>query len=151
MKKVMTVGLIRKGGKILLDMKKKGFGSGRWNGFGGKVEKSETIAEGQIREFREECGIKVSELKQIGHIEYNFQNDSLICDVHFFDVLEYLGTPVETEEMRPKWFDISEIPYESMWPDDKIWMPLYLSDKKFEGKILFKDSDTIIENNVCEI
>jgi 8-oxo-dGTP diphosphatase/2-hydroxy-dATP diphosphatase len=30
-------------------MKKRGFGVGRWNGFGGKVEKQETILDGAKR------------------------------------------------------------------------------------------------------
>lgn len=30
-------------GKLLLGMKKRGFGSGKYNGFGGKVEKGETV------------------------------------------------------------------------------------------------------------
>jgi 8-oxo-dGTP diphosphatase / 2-hydroxy-dATP diphosphatase len=34
---------------VLLGLKKKGFGKGKWNGFGGKVEKNETILEAAIR------------------------------------------------------------------------------------------------------
>jgi 8-oxo-dGTP pyrophosphatase MutT (NUDIX family) len=39
-------------------MKKRGFGHGKYNGFGGKVEKSETISQAAIREMYEESGIK---------------------------------------------------------------------------------------------
>ena len=35
--------------QILLGMKKRGFGSGKWNGFGGKVEPNETIEEAAKR------------------------------------------------------------------------------------------------------
>ncbi len=34
---------------ILLGLKKRGFGSGKWNGFGGKVEANESIEEAAKR------------------------------------------------------------------------------------------------------
>ena len=36
--------LILKQKKILLAMKKRGFGSGKWNGYGGKVKENESSA-----------------------------------------------------------------------------------------------------------
>ncbi len=36
-------------GKILLGMKKRGFGTGKFTGFGGKVEKGEEIIQAAIR------------------------------------------------------------------------------------------------------
>ena len=39
--------------RILLAMKKRGFGAGKFNGFGGKVEARETILEAALREFEE--------------------------------------------------------------------------------------------------
>ncbi len=51
-------------GSVLLGMKKRGFGAGKWNGFGGKVEKGESNTQAAIRELEEESGIitKVCEL-----------------------------------------------------------------------------------------
>ena len=46
-KKVMTLVYIRNEDKVLLGMKKRGFGKGKWNGFGGKVEHGENIIEGR--------------------------------------------------------------------------------------------------------
>jgi 8-oxo-dGTP pyrophosphatase MutT (NUDIX family) len=43
--------------QILLGMKKRGFGEGKWNGFGGKKEPAETMAECAQRELREESGV----------------------------------------------------------------------------------------------
>ena len=42
---------------ICLAMKKRGFGKGRWNGVGGKVEAGETIEAAAMREAREEIGV----------------------------------------------------------------------------------------------
>lgn len=47
--KVLTLVFVLEGGKILLGLKKRGFGSGWWNGFGGKVNQGETIEDGARR------------------------------------------------------------------------------------------------------
>ncbi len=44
--------------EILLGMKKRGFGKGKWNGFGGKVSQNESVLEGAQRELQEEAGIR---------------------------------------------------------------------------------------------
>lgn len=49
-RKILTLLLIHQANRVLLGMKKRGFGQGRYNGFGGKVEKGETIIEAAIRE-----------------------------------------------------------------------------------------------------
>lgn len=49
-KKVLTLTLVRNvTGGILLGLKKRGFGVGKWNGFGGKVEPGETIPQAAAR------------------------------------------------------------------------------------------------------
>ncbi len=47
--KLLTLAFVRESSRILLGYKKRGFGAGRWNGFGGKVQKGETIQEGALR------------------------------------------------------------------------------------------------------
>ena len=47
--KVLTLAFIHERARILLGLKKRGFGQGRWNGFGGKVQKGESIAEAAKR------------------------------------------------------------------------------------------------------
>jgi hypothetical protein len=42
-RKILTLLLIQKANQVLLGMKKRGFGAGRYNGFGGKVEANESI------------------------------------------------------------------------------------------------------------
>ena len=49
-RKVLTLVFLRREGEVLLGMKKRGFGEGKWNGFGGKVEAGETIVEAAARE-----------------------------------------------------------------------------------------------------
>jgi 8-oxo-dGTP diphosphatase / 2-hydroxy-dATP diphosphatase len=151
MKKIQTLGLIIKENKILLGMKKRGFGQSRWNGFGGKLIENETIQQAMIREFKEECNLDVEESRKQGIIEFEFKDNPDILEVHIYKILKYSGEPKETEEMLPKWFDINQIPYEFMWPDDIYWLPLFLKDKFFKGKILFQDQNTILKNEIKEV
>jgi len=62
MKKILTLCIIHQHPKILLGMKKRGHGEGKWNGFGGKVEEGETIEEATRRETKEESGVEVEEI-----------------------------------------------------------------------------------------
>lgn len=143
MRKLLTLCLAVKDGKVLLGMKKRGFGAGRWNGFGGKVEPGETIEEAAKRETKEEAGIEVSEMTKKGVLEFTFENDPKVLEVHIFHISEFAGEPQETEEMKPGWFPVDRIPFEQMWTDDIYWMPLFLNGKKFKGAFLFdRPSDT---------
>lgn len=149
--KEMTLCIIRKDGKVLLGMKKRGFGAGRWNGFGGKVHEEETIEEAAKREISEESDIIVKNLELAGVLDFQFQkNTDEILRVHIFRSTIFEGEPKETEEMLPQWFDEKEIPFNKMWPDDIYWFPLFLAGKKFEGRFLFGDNDQILEKEIIE-
>lgn len=47
--KVYTLIVVKKNDQVLLGYKKRGFGVNKWNGFGGKVEKGESIERCAIR------------------------------------------------------------------------------------------------------
>jgi len=149
--KLLTLCVVRQDSKILLGMKKRGFGAGRWNGFGGKLSAGETIEDAAKRETMEEAGIKLAEWDKVGIIDFEFRGNPEILQVHIFKVNKFLGDPVESEEMKPQWFDISEIPFSQMWPDDIYWMPLFLAGKKFKGKFLFGDGDAVIQKELTEV
>ncbi len=149
--KILTLVLVREKGRVLLGMKKRGFGAGRWNGFGGKVTEGETIENAALREIKEEAGIEVQDLEKRGIIEFEFQGDPQILEVHIFSSQSFSGTPTESEEMKPAWFDIEKIPFEEMWPDDIYWFPLFLDNKKFKGKFLFGPGDSILKHELKEI
>jgi 8-oxo-dGTP diphosphatase/2-hydroxy-dATP diphosphatase len=151
MKKILTLCLIRQNNKILLGMKKRGFGAGRWNGFGGKLFEGETIEDGARRETKEEAGVGLVDLNKVGIIDFEFEGNPEILQVHIFKINEFLGEPTESEEMKPQWFDINKIPFKEMWPDDIHWMPLFLQDKKFKGKFLFGEADVILEKELFEV
>lgn len=102
MKKILTLCIIRQNNKILLGMKKRGFGAGRWNGFGGKLLEGETIEDGARRETKEEAGVDLIDLNKVGIIDFEFEGNSEILQVHIFKINEFLGKPAESEEMKPQ-------------------------------------------------
>ena len=151
-RKALTLCLIRKDGQVLLGMKKRGFGEGRWNGFGGKLQDGETIEEAAIRETQEECGLIAKSLMKIGRLDFEFQDKpGHILEVHVYSSGEFEGEMAESEEMLPQWFNEAEIPLEKMWPDDAHWFPLFLAGKKFSGYFLFGDNDSILKKELFEL
>ncbi len=146
-KRVLTLCILHQKNRVLLGMKKRGFGEGKWNGFGGKVEEGETIEEATIRETEEEAGVTVANLKAHGVLEFRFlEKPDEILEVHIFGTRDYTGTPTESEEMRPVWYKVDDIPYDDMWPDDIYWLPELLKGKCFEGTFFFGKDGGIVEN-----
>ena len=149
---LLTLVFIVEHNRILLGMKKRGFGAGRFNGFGGKVKEGETMETAARRETQEECGIEVAALEKVGIHEFEFASKrGEFLEVHVFRVDVWSGEPRETEEMRPQWFTQDAIPYDEMWPDDIHWIPVFLAGKKFRTKFLFGEGDRVLENEVVVV
>ncbi len=151
MRKLQTLCLIVRDNKILLGMKKRGFGQGRWNGFGGKVNEGEAIEIAAAREVLEEVNLVVSGLEEMGVLDFCFPNSEDVMEVHIFKPKVFSGEPWESEEMKPQWFDLNEIPFAEMWPDDEYWFPMFLRGKRFKGRFLFDSADNILEHELIEL
>jgi len=150
-RKILTLCIVQREDRVLLGMKKRGFGRDQWNGFGGKLKEGEGLLEATKREVLEEAGISLKEFEERGVLEFEFLGNPEILEVHVFKALDFEGEPQETEEMKPQWFFVKKIPFESMWPDDKYWYPLFLEGKRFKGRFLFKDQGTIQEYSLEEL
>jgi 8-oxo-dGTP diphosphatase / 2-hydroxy-dATP diphosphatase len=134
---------------ICLAMKKRGFGVGRWNGAGGKVNLGESIEEAARRETTEEIGIIPGNIKRIAELEFTFSEKpewNQIVHVYFCE--SWQGEPNESEEMAPKWFKISEIPFPNMWPDDIFWLPKAIKGELIRAAFTFDGKDMITKNSV---
>jgi len=134
---------------ICLAMKKRGFGANRYNGVGGKVEAGESIAEATGREALEEIGVVVRGLYKVAELIFLFpHNPSWDQLVHVYFCEDWAGIPTESEEMNPRWFTVSEIPFQSMWPDDIFWLPRVLEGNFVKGRFAFGEGDVILEQEV---
>jgi 8-oxo-dGTP diphosphatase len=138
-----TLVFVIEDGKILLIDKKTGLGKGKINGPGGKVEKGEAPEACAIRECQEELSITVSDLQYCGQHRFQFV-DGYSIHVWVYKTEKFDGTPTESVEAKPLWVSLDEIPYERMWEDDKIWLPMLLRGERFQGRWIF-DGDTMLD------
>lgn len=144
-----TLCFLRKGDQILLAMKKRGFGAGKWNGVGGKVNTDEDVKIAAAGEAYEEIGVKVdpNQLEDAGSLKFYFENkQDWDQHMHIFVANAWAGEPAESEEMSPRWYKQGELPFEYMWPDDVYWVPKLISGQKIDGHFIFDEAGEKIIN-----
>lgn len=145
----------REKGEILLAMKKRGFGAGKFNGVGGKVEPGETVPAAAVREANEEIGVVIQEkaLRKAGEIRFSFeQKPEWSIECHVFFTEEWQNEPRETEEMAPQWFNSSAIPFERMWVDDQFWLPRALAGERIDAEFHFtNDGSEILRHSIAAV
>jgi 8-oxo-dGTP diphosphatase len=122
---------------LLLIRKKRGLGAGKINGPGGRLEPGETLEACAVREVQEELGVTPQNLEKLGENRFQF-TDGYSIHVHVYRAADVVGMPVETDEAIPLWFGLNEIPYNEMWEDDRLWLPLVLKGSCFSGCFLFE-------------
>jgi hypothetical protein len=108
--KQLTLVMLHCGHRLLLGLKKRGFGAGKINvrvefararffrailivlqGFGGKVESGETVYAAALRELHEEAGIHTSDAIKCGVIRFEFEGDPVALHVHVFRATQFTG------------------------------------------------------------
>ncbi len=148
-----TLLFLRKGDQILLAMKKRGFGAGRWNGVGGKLEPGETIEAALIRESQEEIGVTPTSYTPVAELDFiqDAEVDPWHMYVYAYIADEWEGEPEESEEMAPAWYDIADIPYGDMWQDDTYWLPLVLAGDKVTGTFTFDSNDNLTMHDITVV
>ena len=135
---------------ICLAYKKRGFGAGRWNGVGGKLkDPTETIGQAARRETKEEIRVKVSKFNKVAELKFTFPHQPNWNQVmHVYLCETWQGEPAESEEMKPRWFNVDDIPYPNMWPDDTYWLPEVLQGNRVMGEFEFGGGDIIKKQSV---
>jgi 8-oxo-dGTP diphosphatase len=137
---------------ILLGKKRQGFGKGKWNGFGGKINPAETIEHATVRELREECGLLAIEadLKRSGYFVFLFPwKPEWNRIVHVSVLHKWSGGMRMTEEMMPAWYKYENIPYDEMWSDDTIWLPLIMDGYFVTACFIFDTNCNVLSHAIC--
>lgn len=145
---------LRRDDQILLAMKKRGFGSNRYNGVGGKIEPVETIEQALVRECQEEINVTPTQFHKVAEHDFHMDTNTDApwhMYVHAYIATAWEGEPEETEEMAPQWFTIDTIPYERMWQDDQYWLPSVLAGKKIVGNYTFALDETMTSHTITEV
>ncbi len=141
-----TLLFVVRDGRILLIRKKRGLGAGKINGPGGRMEDGESPLECAVREVEEEVGVTPTGVAEHGELLFQFV-DGYSIHVWVFRAAGCRGEAIETEEAVPHWFSLAEIPYDEMWADDRVWLPLMLAGERFHGRFIF-DGDTMVDHDV---
>lgn len=134
--------------EVLLGFKRAGFGTGKYTGFGGKVEADETVERAALRELEEETGVKVllEGLRPMGSLTFLFPAKPAWSQiVYVFLADRWAGDPVESKEMRPVWFGVDELPFEQMWQDGPHWLPRVLAGERIVARFTFREDNESIE------
>lgn len=149
LKQVSLLFLIKEN-NILLAMKNRGFGQGRWNGVGGKPDAGEAIEQTAIRECQEEINVTPLDIKHVATLDFHFPINKSDFDMQavVYSCSKWQGEPTETEEMQPAWYKFTDIPYDKMWQDDKYWLPSVLDGKSVTAKFVFDDDDNVVDSTV---
>ena len=141
-----TLLFVVRDGRILLIEKHRGLGQGKINGPGGRLEPGETPRAAAVREAEEEIRIRPTGIHPAGELRFQFV-DGYSIHVYVFRADGFVGEPEATVEATPLWADLESIPYERMWEDDVVWLPLLLQEQPFSGRFVF-DGDLMLTNEV---
>lgn len=149
----MVVGYIIKNDQVLLGLRKKvswGLGENLVSGIGGKIGdvfglENESNGEALIREFQEEIGVTPTKFEEMGVIKFIFPHkpkwNSL---VYIYRILEWNGEPIETEVIKPEWYDKNKLPLEQMWDDNRLWVPQAINGEKINLEVIYgEDNKTV--------
>jgi len=132
--------------QVLLIHKKTGFGRGKINAPGGRIEPGESAREAAIREVQEEVCVTPLDVENCGTLYFQFL-DGFTLYGEVFRAAAFEGQPSETEEAKPFWNSIHRMPYDQMWADDRYWVPHLFAGRPFVGRFLF-DGETMMEHDV---
>lgn len=146
----LTLLYLIKDGEVLLAMKKRGFGAGRYNGVGGKLESDESIEQALVRETHEEIGVVPEKFEKMADITFDeyMKGEPAIAHVHIYTSSKWTGEPTESEEMSPKWFKNDDLPFDIMWPNDIHWLPQVLDGKKLTAHFKLDKNDLVLSYDV---
>jgi len=149
-----TLGIIRKGDQVSLAMKKRGFGAGMWNFPGGKTEEDigELPEDCIVREVLQEVNTQILEVRLVAILYFYFSDvrpeERWNQKCYVYEAVDWEGEPTESEEMAPKWWKCSSIPYHEMWPADQSWIEPVLSGKILTGYYLFTKEPVCLEQRI---
>ena len=143
-----TLLFVIRDGQVLLIHKKKGLGAGKINGPGGRLDPGETPRQAAIREVQEELLVTPTGVREAGELMFQFV-DGFSIHGYVFTATDCDGEPQETGEAIPLWTPLGQIPFDRMWEDDRVWIPLMLAGRAFTGRFLF-DGDRMLDYRLQE-
>ncbi len=148
-----TIVFLLRDDEILLGMKLRGVGAGYWNGPGGKVDPGESIEQAMVRECQEEISVTPTTYRKVAYHDFVLQNETASWHqwTHAYIATEWQGEPTASDELVPRWFHLSDIPYSQMWPDDILWLPQVLEGKLLSTRIVMAKDEQVEDYEITEV
>jgi 8-oxo-dGTP diphosphatase len=141
--------------QVLLGHKKTGLGTGKIVALGGHVEERETAAQAAAREVTEESGLQVAagSLREAAHITFLFPTcPAWDMTVEVFTTGSWHGEPAETEEIRPEWFAVADLPFDRMWDDGRQWVSRVLAGERLRATFSYAaDCATVADATIAPL
>jgi 8-oxo-dGTP pyrophosphatase MutT (NUDIX family) len=128
-----------------------GHGKDKFNFPGGKCEVNpdtgavECFLDCANREANDETGIKPVNPELIGQLQFVWPDVVLVCQVFRADKWTGKLKP-RSGETENQWVPVGKIPYDNMWPSDKIWVPHVIARRPFHIKVWGPDDNPICED-----
>ena len=123
-----------KNSRLLMIKHNRGVNNGFFNFQGGKLDKGESAQDGAIREVKEETGLEIKNLKNIGLLDFPTMN----FEVYVFYTDQFSGDLIENaEEANVFWQDKENVPIDQMRDADKIWVPVALSGQDVNYRFFY--------------
>lgn len=133
--------------KVLLGLKRLGFGAGNVVGLGGHVEEGEDALTAAVREAREEAGIVIdsADVAPAGLVRFRFPSKpGWDQDVAVFVTSAWEGSPEASDEIEPCWYPVDGTPFHDMWDDARYWLPRVLGGDRVDGTVIFGDDNRTV-------
>ena len=141
--------------QVLLIHKKRGHGAGRVNAPGGKLQPGESVLECALRETAEEVGIELGMAECRAEMRFVERDGPQWLGFAFVAQVDGRPRAIESDEARPFWCVVDDIPYHRMWPDDRFWLPRVLTaapeSDVLVGNFLFEDERLLEHEFVNEM
>lgn len=114
---IVTAGIIRKDGRVLIAKRKKGDeGADRWEFPGGLLKPRETARQCLKRELKEELGIDAEIGECVGQNQFHYRDSDF--GLMFFEVTGFSGEVTLREHQEIRWVTPQELPdYDFPEPD----------------------------------
>jgi len=116
---------------------------GKWNGLGGKFERSETPEECVIREIKEESGLTIVDPKLKGFITFPLFDGVHDWYVFVFVAENFSGELIDSDEGKLEWIPDGKLTQLNLWDGDQIFMEWLTDDKFFSAKFFYENKKLV--------
>lgn len=119
---------------------------GKYIGVGGKLKENETIEECAIREVKEETGLTVNSLKQMGDVFFLYPDNEEMITI--YTVSDYEGTLIDCDEGTLQFVKQDSILNLDLWEGDKIFLRKLMMNESFHLTLQYDNNGNLL--NVTE-